>query len=197
MNTTNDVILLGDSIAGRVRHLPGTDTVYAPGATTRHWLRLLENNRVNIRANIKGCFLMMGTNDIGNGITPADTKENITEIIKILHEKTEADICICSILPRPIDGIKVTKEVRDLNTMLVLLAKQQPNIHFLKTYGPFNRNGKINMSMYMPRYKSGKRDLLHPSYLGACRLRQIIRTARYHYFGKNLSKFNIKKISKV
>ena len=65
----NAIILLGDSIAGRIRHLKGMDIYYCPGATTTHWLHIITSNTLNIPLDkVKGVFLMVGTNDIGNNI---------------------------------------------------------------------------------------------------------------------------------
>ena len=193
----NDTILLGDSIAGRLRHMRGIDIHYCPGATTSHWLNILKINTVKIDFSmIKAVFLMFGTNDIGNNIQIKQIVENFKTIINQLMSHNNIKILICGIISRPIDGPQVTLVIKALNIELRKLTMSDKRLLFVKTYGPFNKGPNIAQGMYNIKYKTGRYDLIHPSYLGACRLRQIITSTRSHYFGKSFKKSNQIKVLK-
>ena len=174
-------LVLADSIGRHLRHLPGTEVLFSPGAGTRHWIKLLEDKIVSVAPDIKGVYLMMGTNDIGSNIDKTETLSNIQKILAIIRSQSQAMVFLCTVIPRLADGASPSTEVTQLNRDMKSLCRQT-DMTYTKTSGAFVKRGQIEHKLYNIRYRSGRPDGIHPNYMGMRRIWHILRSSMNHHF---------------
>lgn len=88
--------------------------------------------------------LLIGTNDIGNGADPADTAENIEDILMAIKKANpKLKIVVCKVMPRGEQGNSDYKEkIKKLDGLIEQEVKDNPNIAICDTWTAFaDENG--------------------------------------------------------
>lgn len=138
------VVFLGDSITQGWKDL---ETAFPEiplkivnrginGDTTPNVLFRVEEDVVSL--NPRAVVLLIGTNDLRHGVSPAEITENIQAIIQKLRSRdSRLPIVLCLVMPRGGDA-EFPDRIPRLNARLQGLANAaMPKIKICDTYGPF------------------------------------------------------------
>ena len=181
IRTTKEIVVLSDSIGRGLRHLPGVEVLFSPGATITHWARIIESKTVRLSSNIKLLYIFIGTNDVGNGCQTTEIIERYKALLLTIKSEYTGRVAVCSILPRRVDGPLMSENIKELNIQIKKFKKSLENIVYCKTHGAFAKGKTINTFLYTLRYRCGRADLIHPNQEGFVRLRWVFRQSTMHY----------------
>jgi lysophospholipase L1-like esterase len=173
------LVFLGDSITqgwGDVgSSFPGIKTAVrgVSGDTTRGVLIRLKDDVIAL--NPSGVVLLIGTNDIGDGVDPEVIAGNMKLIIDALKEANPSmPLILCNILPSSTSMKRAASVIKKTNELYFKDIADEPQVTVLDTYALFANSHGDAKDEEMP-------DLLHPNILGygkwAAALRPILEVA--------------------
>ena len=170
-----------------LRRLPGTDKIFIPGATIRHLIKLVTDPKHESTTQLnrrKAIFIMIGTNNLGNGNTPLFIERQTEILLRQIRAKTQATILLTSILPRPRDGPIPTKALIDTNRSLKILTERIPGTKYFRTDKAYVYKGRIQLDLFQKYGRAGHPDLLHMTWKGSSKLSNMIRQRSIHEMGR-------------
>lgn len=128
------------------------------GDITRGILARLDEDVISL--DPRGIVLLVGTNDIGVGLSPKDIASNMKLILDRLTEhNAKMPIVLCKVMPSSTSKDRPADKIRDLNDRLEKLAKDYQQVTVLDTYTLFaNADGDAQPEEFP--------DLLHPNDIG-------------------------------
>jgi lysophospholipase L1-like esterase len=171
------LVFLGDSITqgwGDVgSSFPGIKTANRGigGDTTRGVLIRLQDV---IAVNPRGVVLLIGTNDIGDGVEPEVIAGNMMLIIAALRAHDPSmPVVLCEVFPSSTSKTRPADKIRKLNDLYMEAVADQPQVTVLDTWSLFKDVHGDAKEQEMP-------DLLHPDMVGyakwAAALRPVLET---------------------
>ena len=89
-NLPNQILVLGDSMARGLRRLNGTDVLFIPGAIIQHITQLITSQKHKDRLCLdkrRVIFMLIGTNNLGNGNTPCFIQKQIEILLNCMRKK--------------------------------------------------------------------------------------------------------------
>jgi lysophospholipase L1-like esterase len=172
------LVFLGDSITqgwGDVgSSFPGIKVAVrgVGGDTTRGVLIRLKDDVLAL--NPSGVVLLIGTNDIGDGVDPEVIAANVKLIIDALKQANPAmPVILCNIMPSSTSMKRAAAVIQKTNALYFKGIADEPQVTVLDTYALFKNSHGDAKDEEMP-------DLLHPDILGygkwAAALRPILET---------------------
>jgi lysophospholipase L1-like esterase len=171
------IVFLGDSITqgwGDVgSSFPGIKTANRgiSGDTSRGVLIRLQDV---IAVNPRGVVLLIGTNDIGDGVEPEVIAGNMKLIIAALRAHDPSmPVVLCEVFPSSTSKSRPADKIRKLNDLYMEAVADQPQVTVLDTWSLFKDVHGDAKEQEMP-------DLLHPDMVGyakwASALRPVLET---------------------
>ena len=161
----NAVVFLGDSITqgwgddfkGRFSDLKKANRGIS-GDTTRGMLIRLDEDVLSL--NPKGVVMLMGTNDLEEGATPATIASNVKLILDALHDHDpEMPIIVCQVFPSSETKKRSAANIKELNKLVAGIVKGNGQVTLLDTWTLFaNAEGDAKPEEFP--------DLLHPNDAG-------------------------------
>ncbi len=142
------------------------------GDTTRGMLLRLEEDVLSL--NPTGVVMLMGTNDLEEGATPATIAANLKLIVAALKaHNREMPIVLCNVFPSSASKKRSATDIKEINRLYADAVKGDPQITVIDTWTLFaNENGDAKEEEFP--------DLLHPNGKGyakwAAALRPILAT---------------------
>lgn len=161
-----DLVFIGDSITqgweGRGKQIwakyygkRNAVNLGIGGDRTQHVIWRLQNGNLK-GIKPKAAVIMIGTNNSGSN-TPEQIAEGVTEIVKILHEKTPTTkILLLATFPRGANKDDARRLVNDKSNAIVSKLANHPNVHYLDIGQDFLNDDETLSKDIMP-------DLLHLS----------------------------------
>jgi len=142
------------------------------GDTTRGMLVRLDEDVLAF--DPQGVVMLMGTNDIDEGASPATIASNIRLIIEKLNEhRPKMPVVLCAVMPSSAEKKRPAATIRALNELLAEIAADHPQVTLVDTWTMFADEKGDAKSEEFP-------DLLHPNAAGydkwAKALRPILAT---------------------
>lgn len=137
------------------------------GDTTRGMLVRLDEDVLAL--DPKGVVMLMGTNDIEEGATPATIAGNIRRIIaKLKEHNPQMPVVLCEVMPSSKEKNRPAATIRELNRLLGELVQDQPQVTLLDTWTLFaDANGDAKSEEFP--------DLLHPNAAGYAKWSKALR----------------------
>ncbi len=137
------------------------------GDTTPNLLYRLEEDVLSLRP--RALVLLIGTNDLAQGTSPADIAANLKDIhARIRAQYPQIPLALCLVMPRG-DGDPFLKTVPELNAHIRALAASDPKAVVVDTYTPLAAaDGKDNPAHFTP-------DHLHLNPSGYAQWRDVIK----------------------
>jgi lysophospholipase L1-like esterase len=160
----------GDELGGSFRGVKVANRGVS-GDTTRGMLIRLADV---IALHPRGVVMLMGTNDIENGATPAMIAGNVKLIIAELEKhEPEMPIVLCEVFPSSAKKNRPKETISELNRLLAAAVKDDPQVTLVDTWSLFaNSEGEAKLEEFP--------DLLHPNKAGyakwAAALRPVLVT---------------------
>ena len=150
---SSDIVFVGDSLTTYVNwnellENNGVKTRGVPGDKTKD---LLDNLSIILDDQPSKIFIMLGINDLSNGLDPSDTLENYEKIIKqIQTESPNTELVIQSVLPINTDILEQTETNND--TILEFNANLQKmtednGLKYIDLASHFMKDGKLDSSL--------------------------------------------------
>ena len=172
------LVFLGDSITqgwGDVgSSFPGIKTANRgiSGDTSRGVLIRLQDDVIAL--NPQGVVLLIGTNDLGDGVEPEVIAGNIKLIIAALRAHNPSmPVILCEVFPSSASKSRPADKIRKINDLYQDAVADQPQVTVLDTWSLFKDVHGDAKEQEMP-------DLLHPDMVGyakwAAALRPIFET---------------------
>jgi lysophospholipase L1-like esterase len=172
------LVFLGDSITqgwGDVgSSFPGIKTAVrgVSGDTTRGVLIRLNDDVIALKPS--GVVLLIGTNDIGDGVSPDVIASNVKLIIDALKQANPSmPLILCNIMPSSASMKRTSSMIQKTNELYFKGIADEPQVTVLDTYALYKNSHGDAKDEEMP-------DLLHPNILGygkwAAALRPILET---------------------
>ena len=155
--------LISDSLCKLVNW---TNQIYIqayPGLTIAGLRWKIGLNSINLKFKI--LVLHVGTNDLESHSADKIIAD-YENLIKVISAKSKGRIAVSAIIPRPKDE-RLRGEKRKLINRELFKLCQRYNCSFLKTYHAFERNGKIQLSLFA-------KDGLHLSHQGVIAIKAFI-----------------------
>jgi lysophospholipase L1-like esterase len=123
------------------------------GDTTRGLLARVDADVLAL--NPRGIVLLIGTNDIGLKISPADIAGNVKLLLdKLAAHDPKLPIILCQVMPTSPTKDRPTEKIRELNERLADVARDFNQVTVLDTYTLFaNKDGEAPAELFP--------DLLH------------------------------------
>jgi lysophospholipase L1-like esterase len=136
------------------------------GDTTRGLLIRLEDDVLAL--DPAGIVLLIGTNDIDVGVSPADIAGNVKLLLEqIGASDAEIPVILCLVMPTSATKNRPTDKIRELNRELAAVAKGNEQVTVLDTYTLFaNAEGDAKPEEFP--------DLLHPNDAGYAKWRAAL-----------------------
>ncbi len=136
------------------------------GDTTRGLLIRLEDDVLALAP--AGIVLLIGTNDIDVGVTPADIAGNVNLLLsQIAAHDDEIPVILCQMMPTSATKNRPTDKIRELNRELAAVAKGNEQVTVLDTHTLFaNAEGDAKPEEFP--------DLLHPNEAGYAKWRAAL-----------------------
>src|SRR4051812_1559440 len=147
-HTPSEVVWLGDSITDAydgAPALPGYVTGYgAPqldlaigGNTTQNVLWQVNQGEL-VGTNAKLVVVMIGTNNLGTGDSPAATAAGVAAIVQAIHKsQPQADVLLVGILPRGQSASDPMRAAVAQTNALIAQMDNGSNVHFIDIGGAF------------------------------------------------------------
>jgi lysophospholipase L1-like esterase len=128
------------------------------GDTTRGMLVRLADDVIALEP--RGVVMLMGTNDLDEGATPATIAGNVKLILAELKlHNPEMPIVLCAVFPSSATKNRPAEKIRELNRLLAKAAEENPQVTFIDTWTLFaNKEGDAKLAEF--------HDLLHPNEIG-------------------------------
>jgi lysophospholipase L1-like esterase len=128
------------------------------GDTTRGMLVRLADDVIAL--DPRGVVMLMGTNDLDEGASPATIAGNVTLILSELKSHDpEMPIVLCAVFPSSAQRSRPAEKIRELNRLLAEIARENPQVTFVDTWTLFaNESGDAKLAEFP--------DLLHPNEIG-------------------------------
>jgi lysophospholipase L1-like esterase len=172
------LVFLGDSITqgwGDVgSSFPGIKTANRgiSGDTTRGVLIRLQDDVIAL--NPQGVVLLIGTNDLGDGVEPEVIAGNIKLIIAALRAHNPSmPVILCEVFPSSTSKSRPADKIRKINDLYLEAVADQPQVTVLDTWSLYKDVHGDAKEQEMP-------DLLHPDMVGyakwAAALRPVFET---------------------
>lgn len=128
------------------------------GDTTRGMLIRLDEDVLAIAP--QGVVMLMGTNDIDEGATPATIADNIRVIVeKFKEHNPKMPVVLCEVMPSSAEKKRPADTIRALNELLAEIAADHPQVTLVDTWTLFADEKGDAKSEEFP-------DLLHPNAAG-------------------------------
>jgi lysophospholipase L1-like esterase len=161
----------GDNLGGAFGDLKVANRGIS-GDTTRGMLARLDEDVIAL--DPAAVVMLMGTNDLDDGATPATIAGNVKLIIDALREHNpQMPVVLCAVFPSSASKNRPADKVRELNRLLGEAVKSEPQVTLVDTWTLFaNKEGDAKIEEFP--------DLLHPNAIGyrkwAAALRPVLAT---------------------
>jgi lysophospholipase L1-like esterase len=130
---------------------------------------------VAVVKNFRACVLLVGTNDVADGIVPEVFLAEFDRLFRAIRAKNpNIFIVVSAIIPRLVDFNARGDKVHFLNEQLSVLTRKQGG-QFLKSHKPFFTKGP--RLLQVPQRKYFNRGKLHLSRKGQVVLRRLFAQA--------------------
>ena len=141
------ITLIGASLLRELRHMPGVEVMYSPGATIQHVSKLVEGKVYPWIHDTVGLFV--GTNNVGNGQYNHEIIQATEVLIQTLRPNYPniKQIIVFGLIPRQIDHNNTKTKITLLNWALKKLCKIN-NTTFQNSYNQFIHKGEVNDQFY-------------------------------------------------
>ena len=156
----------GDSLAGHFAGLKVANRGIS-GDTSRGVLLRVENDVLSLHPS--GVVLLIGTNDLEDGIDPEVVAANLKLILAALHRHDpNLPVVLCAVLPSAEEKKRPADRIKLLNHLYKAAIKDEPQVTLLDTWKLFaNAKGDADPAEFP--------DLLHPNAAGYIRLAAALR----------------------
>lgn len=147
------IAFLGDSLtyAGRWRDFFSNHEVYNHGVTGEKSNEILMRLPAVLDQKNDLLFLMMGVNDLGEGIEPSAIIENFSRLILKVKNETGSKLVIQSLLPVNFEmfpsSVFDSAKIRDINSLLKSLCEEE-KVTFVNLYPSFSTYSNELMKEY-------------------------------------------------
>lgn len=153
-NSENEVIFVGDSITdmGEWDELFSNVNTINRGISSDTTEGVINRLDEIIESNPKKIFLMVGINDIGNGLGTKQISDNYLSIIKyIKNHSPNTSVYIQSVLPcnsnlmedNNRNAKRTTENISELNSSLKSITESE-NVTYVDLYSLFLKDGEMN-----------------------------------------------------
>lgn len=128
------------------------------GDTTRGLIARIEEDVLAQKP--RAIVMLIGTNDIGRGVSPADIAANMKIIFdKIAAHDLKTPVILCAVMPSSASKDRPADKIRELNECVAKLARDYKNVTILDTHTLFaDKAGDAPADLFP--------DLLHPNDAG-------------------------------
>lgn len=159
------VVFFGDSITQGWKddfrkNFPSVKTANRgiSGDTTRGLIARIEEDV--LAHDPRAIVMLIGTNDIGRGVSPADIAGNMKIILdKIAAHDPKTPVILCAVMPSSASKDRPADKIRELNQRVAEIAQDYKNVTIVDTYTLFaNKEGDAPADLFP--------DLLHPNDAG-------------------------------